>query len=65
MAGVRRFVRSFRLEIVWLLGLLVVAAAYANLAPTASASSNALCYYDPFFNWCFQNHLPLDCLCDI
>lgn len=54
--------RSYRMESIWLLSLLLVAGAYA-FAPSASARM-ANCHYDVPSNWCWYQP-EYNCLCDI
>ncbi len=64
MSNLRTSLTKGRLELVWgLLLLLAVMAGPRLLAPVEAQGAN--CYYDSYFNWCFDNHLPLDCLCYI
>ncbi|MCC7125661.1 MAG: hypothetical protein IT178_12495 [Acidobacteria bacterium] len=64
MTSVKTVLKSYRVEVIWLVALVVGAIVIPNALPVAQAETLAVCYYDPFFNWCFDNHLPLDCLCD-
>lgn len=57
--------KSYRLEVIWFAALAIGAIVVPNALPVVQAEALQNCYYDPFFNWCFFNHLPLDCLCDI
>lgn len=65
MMDAMTLLRSYRLELIWSAALVIGAIVVSNALPGAEARVLSNCYYDPFFNWCFWNHAPLDCLCGV
>lgn len=59
----KSMIRKYRLEALWLGGLLLTAAIYTQAAPSLEAQS-VNCFYHFEANWCYD-WFAMDCLCDI
>ena len=55
----------FKREVIWCALLVAMAGGWSIATSTAVEARSADCYYDEYFNWCFRDLLPHNCLCDI